>query len=471
MRRRCPQTAATRRRRVPHDLERRTSHIVCCCHTGTYRQPAPALPAPRQFSVLTNGPFWIMILGTETEDVGRPLQCFPLPRADTVSDGKSQEGRFGLGMVALAPPYPALEVQERDVRPDKLKALRKVAETALQETTCYRCRSEFGPLRVLLRTSEADLYRFWHENWLHASREESQEGTTAEVVVARRADSASLSAYQCRRCGQVVFLGRSTYRMCRDWALGLAADLTVRERCIGLQAASLALDGVGLLVLADEAARLTAFAWAAALDAGAQVQNMTWTWLSAENGAPVAAHRAERAFLVPTACVRYEPRAWDALATSPCENVVVRRDACPNQACLEQVGAGQDRCVFDTGRAQCFWAHQDSVALVDEALLPGCVSPEQSLRVDRALLLLGGEPEQRAASLEGQEGQRAARAVRGGLGPQSAPWCTPQLFEPVEEIYRKVVERCMEQAVAATLRLPPGQMQRAAELAAAWCSK
>ncbi|MFO8007666.1 MAG: hypothetical protein R6V05_08030 [Candidatus Brocadiia bacterium] len=388
-----------------------------------------------------------------------------------MSSGKSQEGLSGTGTAALQPPAPPPEVQERGVRPDKLKALRKVADTTLQETACYACRSRFGPVRVVLRTDQADLYRFWHENWLQADPWQDNQRPTAEVVMAGQSGDDAPSAYYCDRSGQIVFLGRSTYRMCRGWALGLAADLAVRERSIGLQAASLALGEARLLVLADRADRLAAFAWAAALEAGGQVQNMTWTWLGIEDDAPAVARRAERAFLVPTGCVRYEPRAREALARSPCENVVARRDACPNQACLERVVAGQARCVFDVGRAQCFRAREDSVALVDEALLPACVPADQELPVDHVLLLLGGEAGEDAASLTELDAQRAARAVRKGLGTQKAPWCTPQLFEPVEDVYRKAVGRCTQQAAAALLRQPADQMSRAVELAAVWCSQ
>jgi len=353
------------------------------------------------------------------------------------------------------------------VSPDKMKALRKVAERTLRQGESFRLRSRPGPVDVQLETDDYRLYQFWHENWYTAERQR-QEPPAGRVTVAWGVEQEQPGAYYCRRTGDVLFLGCNSYMLCRDWTLGLVADMAARQSRIGLRAAALLAEGEAVLLVAENVRLLAAFALQAARQSATRVQNLTWTWLEpAEEG--VRARRAERSFLVPGACVAYDRGLLDLVARGHLhENVLDRKDACINLSCLRRVAAGEAQCDFDLGRGRCYLSRPNSAVLLHEGMLPACVPPEQKLPISRMLLVRTGDEDQ-SPQLQEISSNECLSHIRKGMGPQPSHWCTPQLLQPVEEIYEKVLTQCASRAQTAAVTVPLDGLGEACETFIQWC--
>jgi hypothetical protein len=347
-----------------------------------------------------------------------------------------------------------------------MKALRKVGERALRRGESYLLRSTLGPVEAQLQTDDYRLYQFWHENWYVAG--DGQQPPAGRVTVARGVEQEQPGAYYCRATGDVLFLACNSYMLCRDWTLGLAADLAARQSCIGLSAATLEVEGGGILLMAENVRLLAAFALQAAGAAGTRVQNVTWTWLGpAEEGLQAA--RAERSFLVPGACVAYDRALLNLMEHSHLhENVLDRKDGCINLSCLRRVDAGEAQCGFDLGHDRCYLSRPNSGVLLHEGMLPNCVPPEETLPVDRMLLVETGDEEQSPELQEIPSAEFVGR-VHDGLGAHPFAWCTPQLLQPADEIYEKVLGRGASRARTAALTVPREDLQEACRVVFEWC--
>ncbi|MFO7958407.1 MAG: hypothetical protein R6X33_15070 [Candidatus Brocadiia bacterium] len=346
-----------------------------------------------------------------------------------------------------------------------MKALRKVGERALRRGESFLLRSTLGPVDVQLQTDDYRLYQFWHENWYVAK---GRPGPPAgRVTVARGVEQEQPGAYYCRRTGDVLFLACNSYMLCRDWTLGLAADLAARQSCIGLSAATFATEAGVVLVMAENVRLLAAFALQAAVGVGVRVQNVTWTWLEpAEEG--VQAARAERSFLVPGACVTYDRGLLDLMAGSHLhENVLERKDGCINLTCLRRVDAGEAQCGFDLGHDKCYLSRPNSAVLLHEGMLPRSVPPEETLSISRMLLVREGD--QAEPELKQMDSSEFVASARKGVGPQACAWCTPQLLQPADEIYDKVLGRAASRAQTAALTVPREGLQEACRMVFEWC--
>lgn len=247
------------------------------------------------------------------------------------------------------------ERREKGVSPAKMKALRKVAETALDDGTVFGTSARVGPATVRLTTNEYKLFQLWRQNWPTADTDEETrpDGAVVAAVDIQREEPA---AYYCRQNGEVTLLNVSDYAQCRSWTLSMAADRAARDGWAGLQAAALELDGRGVVVACPDAALLAACAAVLALDYGAAVQNLTWTWLAADGPEQAAlAHKAENITYLPPLSQRWEPRlgalaggcslaGLTAAGAGPValqQFVLLEPDAEAEQVACEQVSPGQ----------------------------------------------------------------------------------------------------------------------------------
>lgn len=346
-----------------------------------------------------------------------------------------------------------------------MKALRKVGERALRRGESFLLRSTLGPVEARLQTDDYRLYQFWHENWYVARG--GQEPPAGRVTVARGVEQEQPGAYYCRATGDVLFLACNSYMLCRDWTLGMAADLAARQSCIGLSAATLEAEAGGILIMAENVRLLAAFALRAAGAAGARVQNVTWAWLEpAEEG--LQASRAERSFLVPGACVAYDRGLLDLMAGSHLhENVLGRKDGCINLSCLRRVVAGEAQCGFDLGHDKCYLSRPNSAVLLHEGMLPDCVPPEERLPISRMLLVQGGD--QKEPELEEISSSEFVASARRGVGNQARTWCTPQLLQPADDIYDRVLGQGASHARTAVLVVPLEGLEEACRTVFEWC--
>ncbi len=360
---------------------------------------------------------------------------------------------------------------EQAVSAGKMKALLKVAEKARRGKSGFDCRSSLGPVEVSFSTNAFRLYRYWRENWFPPPSGAPGEPAAGAIAAAVDVPDQQSAAYYCREAGRVASLNCRSYRLCHDWALGLASHLAVRESFVGLRAATICLEGVGTAVFAEDPAPLAALALTAGARAGAQVQNTGWSWLNAEEAhRPAEAFRSERSLLIPGGCVWYARGLERALERMPSENVIRRKDQCTNLVCLERVDRGEMPCVFDAGSDRCYWSHPGSRALVHPSAGVTCRPADEPLPVEE-VVLLNVAAEDRESELSEMESQEAAKHLCGRVESIGAPWTAAEMFQPVEHVCRRALQQCCRHARAATLTSSPGRFGEAVELLIERCAE
>jgi hypothetical protein len=204
---------------------------------------------------------------------------------------------------------PATQTPERldkGVSPAKMKALRKIAQTALDTGTVFETTARVGPVAVHLKTNEYNLFQLWRRNWPSAETEERPDGS---VVAAVGLENEEPAAYLCRQNSDVTLLNVQDYGECRHWTLSLAAERAARKECAGIQAAAMVLGGRGTIIACPDAAALAACAIVLGLDYEAAIRNLTWSWLApGGTDTPAMAEAAEATACLPPAARQWEPR-------------------------------------------------------------------------------------------------------------------------------------------------------------------
>ncbi len=352
---------------------------------------------------------------------------------------------------------------EKNVSPDKIKALRKVAQTGFCEGAHYQTVRAVGPARVTLRTDEPALWRLWNENWFDAEGEGSRaEGgrVTVTASVARHEPE----AYLCPQSGDVVFLGCADYTLCREWTLGMAASLAVRERWVGLQAATLISGQGATLLLCPDAAVLAACAMMAALDLGCGVQGLTWCWLRGDGDSRVLAHRAERAFAAPAEAAFYDKRIARAMDAATVPQVIRHKRRCTNLECLRHVARGERACALDRGAERCYWADAGVLALLPQGAISARPPSAEPLPVTRMVLLTTREGEQ--TTTHQLSPRKAVGRLKKSPNGETMHWWTPPLAEPLHATYARLLLQCAEQSRPLEIRTDPSRLSEGVGLLA-----
>jgi hypothetical protein len=299
------------------------------------------------------------------------------------------------------------EALETAVSPEKMKALGKVAETRLRDEPVFTATARLGTAEVCLHTNDVHTCRRWRENWYAAPAEGDAHAPSGTVTVAMGTEGRPPAAYYCPRSAQVTLLDCNPYLLCHTWALALASDLLARESWIGLPAATVALDGEGVLILADDLPAQVGFAWRMAADLGAEVQNLTWCWLNAAHQ-PARAMGAEKCLMVPV-------EAADAPEA----------------------------------------ASEDGPGMVQREALPAA-TPADALLPVRHVVFLRTCPPGGEATCRQVGPRQAAAHLKGTLAARPDRWSTPRQETPEGDIYRRAFRQCVGAAQTVVLELPQG---------------
>ena len=359
-----------------------------------------------------------------------------------------------------------LEQQDTAASPDKIKALRKLAETTLAEGSCFSSSSRLGALTVQLQTNSYHLYEFWQENWFPGSVEDEPD---CSIYVALEVERRTPSAFYGRQDSTAVIFNSDSYATCRDWALGVAAGAARAKGIVGLRAASLETGDKGVLVVCSDAAVLSAFAVScAAFVRDVRLQNVGWCWIRQE-GEQCHSVVTERAYYVPTSATRFDDRLRKYLEFANIENVVERKDNCTNLDCLERVVTGEYGCVFDSGYAVCYWSNPSGGALVPPGLWPCFQEGRRPLLLSSVVFL---EPLQEEDELQTEvlsERDALAHLRAGLMAGAEVPGGFRYFYNDAEFVGEKL-KGCLAAADTSVVRFASNALPEAVREFADMCS-
>jgi aspartate/methionine/tyrosine aminotransferase len=250
--------------------------------------------------------------------------------------------------------------------PNQLRdGLTAEAETRLAEDVSFTWNANIAGVIVRLKTNVRHIHDMWVENWTPAPSDAEIEPHGIIYAVDGIAGREPRAFYNTEtKTGVIVNV--DSYGPIRSLALGLAGD--VAERHFGahlLRAMSVDLDGRGLLLIGPPGTKKTDLFFGLLRDPKFRFHASDMV-LVRTAGKSVQADIVERKVYIPTNSVELFGRLAPLFDRSKGENVVVRKEECPNTECLRT-----EDCRLDRGSPFCYKASRDAQALLDPDWLGG----------------------------------------------------------------------------------------------------
>jgi aspartate/methionine/tyrosine aminotransferase len=262
------------------------------------------------------------------------------------------------------PVEPAADVRMRD-------ALASEMEASLGFEGRYEWNATINGVILQLRTNVAHLNDFWAENWSPAQLEADLEPHGTIYAVDGIAGREPRAFYNSEtKTG--VLVNTDNYGSLRSLALGLVLDITERMAGPGgagaVRGMSADVSGNGLVLVGPPGTRKTELFFELLADPRFKLQANDIIFVRMAGGRATA-DCVERKLYLPTNTVELDGRLAPLFDRSKCENVVVRKEDCTDEAC--QRG---DDCRLDKGSSYCYKASKEAHAMLDPAWLGGPAS-------------------------------------------------------------------------------------------------
>ncbi|MBN1272643.1 MAG: pyridoxal phosphate-dependent aminotransferase [Candidatus Aminicenantes bacterium] len=340
---------------------------------------------------------------------------------------------------------------EADVSANMRDALVAEAENHLSYANYFEWNANINGVIVQLRTNVSHLYDFWVENWYPAQLEGDLEPHGIIYAVDGVPGREPHGFYSSNTKTGILF-NTDYYGSLRSLAHSLVMDIS--ERLFSIQAIrgmSTDINGNGLILIGPKGTKKTELFFSLLQDPRFRLHANDLVYVRFSGGVALA-DSAERKFSVPTNTVDVYGDLAPLFDHSKCENVVIRKENCRNEKCLEL-----DDCRLDRGSPFCYTASKKSQAMLDPYWLDGPAKHVKRtalrwifiLRSDRVSPpLVELETEDALRILESGEGTGIAREP-GASGRQ--PFFNPHLLltspermEFHKEFFRRLMEnvRC-----------------------------
>ncbi|HYA48901.1 MAG TPA: hypothetical protein VEG35_04295, partial [Burkholderiales bacterium] len=224
---------------------------------------------------------------------------------------------------------------------------------------------------IQLRTNVAHLNDFWTENWSPAQLEADLEphGTIYGVDgIAGREPRAFYNSET--KTG--VLVNTDNYGPLRSLALGLVLDIAERMAGTGgvgaVRGMSADIGGSGLILVGPPGTKKTELFFELLADRRFKLHANDIAFVRLTAGRAVA-DCVERKLYLPTNTVELDGRLAALLDRSKCENVVLHKEDCTDEACQRV-----DDCRLDRGSPYCYKASKEAHGMLDPNWLGGPAS-------------------------------------------------------------------------------------------------
>jgi len=235
----------------------------------------------------------------------------------------------------------------------------------------YEWNANINGAIVQLRTNVAHLNDFWMENWSPAQLEADLEPHGTIYAVDGIAGREPRAFYNSETKAGVL-VNTDNYGPLRSLALGLVLDIAERMGGAGgagaVRGMSADIGGSGLILVGPPGTKKTELFFGLLADPRFRLHANDIVFVRMTGGR-AAADCVERKLYMPTNTVELDGRLAALFDRSKCENVVVRKEDCTDEAC--QRG---DDCRLDRGSSYCYKASKEAHGMLDPNWIGGPAS-------------------------------------------------------------------------------------------------
>jgi aspartate/methionine/tyrosine aminotransferase len=319
-----------------------------------------------------------------------------------------------------------ISVQMRD-------ALIAEMESHLSYDNYFEWNANINGIIIQLRTNVSHLYDFWMENWYPAQLEADLE-PHGIIYAVDNIPGREPRAFYNTDTKTGVLVNSDNYGPLRSLALGLVMDLS--ERLFGVHAIrGMVADfsGSGVALIGPKGTQKTELFFSLLNDPRFQLHTNDLAFVR-YSGAEAIADSVERKLFMPTNAVEAYPLLAPLFDNSKCENIILHKEDCQNEKCLQE-----DDCRLDRGSPFCYKASKEAYALLDPYWIEGPAKHIKRTALRWIFLLrndktsppfVGAEPEDALRILEYGE---IAGATREPGPTQKQPFYNPHLLVTTPE--------------------------------------
>jgi aspartate/methionine/tyrosine aminotransferase len=286
---------------------------------------------------------------------------------------------------------------------------------------------------IQLRTNVPHLYDFWVENWYPAQLEADLEPHGIIYAVDNLPGRESRSFYNPEtKTG--VLVNTDLYGSLRSLAFGLVMDISERLFNVhSLRGMTADLSGNGITLVGPKGTKKTElfFSLLQQQDAKLHANDLVFIRMSGGEG---LADSPERKQYMPTFSVDSLNTLAPLFDNSKCENVVLKKDECLNDRCLQL-----DDCRLDRGAPFCYTASKNAYAMLDPYWLGGSAKHVKRTTLKWIFILRNDKVSPPSVMVEAEDALRILESgetlgARQDIGPAgNQPFFNPHLLVTTPE--------------------------------------
>jgi len=257
-----------------------------------------------------------------------------------------------------APVDSNISIQMRD-------ALIAEMESHLSYANYFEWNANINGVVIQLRTNVSHLYDFWMENWYPAQLEADLEPHGIIYAVDNIAGRESRTYYNSEtKTG--ILVNTDNYGPLRSLALGLVTDVSERLFSVhSIRGMVADVNGLGVLLIGPKGTKKTELFFSLLQDPRFRLHSND-TVFARYSGGTAVADSIERKLFMATNTVEFYPDIAPLFDNSKCENIIMHKEACQNEKCLQL-----DDCRLDRGSPFCYTASKKAFALLDPYWIGG----------------------------------------------------------------------------------------------------
>jgi len=238
-------------------------------------------------------------------------------------------------------------------------------ESHLRHDNYFEWNANINGLIVQLRTNVSHLNDFWVENWYPAQLESDLE-PHGIIYALDGISGREPRAFYNPETKTGILVNSDNYGPLRSLALGLVMDISSKLfQTHAVRGMSADINGDGALFIGPKGTKKTELFFSLLNDAQVRLHANDLVFIRL-TGSSALADSPERKFYMPTNAVNVYPKLAPLFDGSKCENVILKKEDCKNDICLQM-----DDCRLDRGSPFCYIAAKNTFAMLDPYWIGG----------------------------------------------------------------------------------------------------
>jgi aspartate/methionine/tyrosine aminotransferase len=238
-------------------------------------------------------------------------------------------------------------------------------ESHLSYANYFEWNANISGVVVQLRTNVSHLYDFWMENWYPAQLEADLE-PHGIIYAVDNIPGREPRAYYNSETKTGVLVNADNYGPLRSLALGMVTDVSERLFNVhSIRGMVADIEGQGILLIGPKGTKKTDLFFSLLQNPRFRLHSND-TVFARYTGDGAVADSVERKLFMATNSADSYPDLAPLFDNSKCENIILHKEACQNETCLQL-----DDCRLDRGSPFCYTASKGAFALLDPYWIGG----------------------------------------------------------------------------------------------------